>query len=208
MIHQQHSNLLSTQVSLSGPIKNTRSTSKSKRRSNRRKVSFSNNVLVCEDDSYSQEDRNRMHFSREDFRSFTGEIRQYIDSVRRIERQLSKPYSSTLLATGLEGFLHPVHKMKHRLQGVLAVMMEQDRQYMEEGLFTPVDFDSMSHVYHMASQESQNEAHQRALMTHQKVVSVAYFDTKSNVYQMAPQESQEEIHQRTLTQHRVVSRAA
>ncbi|CAJ1945886.1 unnamed protein product [Cylindrotheca closterium] len=186
-----------------------RTTRKSKRRSNTtKKVSFSSNVLVCEDDSFSQAERNQMHYTREDFSSFTGAVLQYIDSVRRIEHQSSQPYSSTLLSTGLEGFLHPEHKMKHRLQGVLAVLMEQDRQYMEQGLFTPVDFDSMSHVYHIACQESQQEAHQRALLTEQKLKSEAFFAPKSQVYNFTPQESQEEVNQRSLVQRRVVSMAA
>ena len=53
------------------------------------------------------------------------------------------------MATGHESFLLPERNMKHR---------PQERQYKEQGLFTPVDFESMSHPYHMASQESQDEA--------------------------------------------------
>ncbi|CAJ1945887.1 unnamed protein product [Cylindrotheca closterium] len=174
MIHDQQSKLLSTQNSLSESFKSTICTkeSKSPRSSKKRRVSFNRDVLVCKDDSYSQEERKQMYYTREEMRSFIGAIRRYLQRVQRIESRSSRTYSSPLMATGLEGFLHPEHKKKHRLQGVLAVLMEQERQYKEQGLFTPVDFDSMSHSYHLASQESQDEAHQRALTQH-KVVSMA-----------------------------------
>ncbi|CAJ1945889.1 unnamed protein product [Cylindrotheca closterium] len=176
MIHYQHAKLLSAQLSLSDSTKSTMSTkacNTTKRSNKRRRVSFNRDVLVCEDDSYSQEERNQMHYTRDEMRSFAGAILQYIESIRCVESQSSiTDSSSPFTATGLEGFLHPEHKKKHRLQGVLSVLMEQERQYKEQGLFTPVDFDSMSHSYHMASQESQEEAHQRALTQH-TVVSMA-----------------------------------
>ncbi|CAJ1945888.1 unnamed protein product [Cylindrotheca closterium] len=176
MIQYQHPKLLSTQESLSDSTTSTISTKqfkpthRSKKR--RRVLSFNRNVLVYEDDSHSQAERNQMHYTREEIQSFAGATLQCIDSIRRLESQSSQTNSSPIMVTGLEGFLHPEHKKKHRLQGVLAVLMEQERQYKEQGLFTPVDFDSMSHSYHMASQESHEEAHQRALAQH-KVVSMA-----------------------------------
>eukprot|EP00526_Cylindrotheca_closterium_P023335 CAMPEP_0113624308 /NCGR_PEP_ID=MMETSP0017_2-20120614/12527_1 /TAXON_ID=2856 /ORGANISM="Cylindrotheca closterium" /LENGTH=166 /DNA_ID=CAMNT_0000534327 /DNA_START=91 /DNA_END=591 /DNA_ORIENTATION=- /assembly_acc=CAM_ASM_000147 len=142
-------------------------------------VAFDQAVLVFEDDSFSEEERKDMFYTNEDMRSFKTEIWRFQElSQDAFSQQISSPPSApdadTCPAsyTGMEGFLHPERKMKHRLQGVLSVLMEQERQYKEQGLWTPVDFDSMSHSYHMASQESQEEAHQRALIQ-RKVVSEA-----------------------------------
>ena len=152
----------------------------------RKTVAFDQTVLMFEDDSFSEEERKDMFYTNEDMRSFETEIWRFKElSEKAFSQQMSSPPSATpdddddhadtcpaSYYSGLEGILHREHKMKHRLQGVLSVLMEQLRQYKEQGLFTPVDFDSMSHFYHMASKESQEEAHQRAL-THRKVVSMA-----------------------------------
>lgn len=152
-------------------------------------VSFDRNVLVFEvEQTFSDEEREEMFYTDEDVRSFRNEIWNFQELCRDgfSQQRSSAPASaqeedddddddndtSPTSYNGLEGFLHPERKMKHRLQGVLSVLMEQERQFREQGLFTPVDFDSMSHFYHMASKESQEEAHQRAL-THRKVVSEA-----------------------------------
>ncbi|CAJ1945891.1 unnamed protein product [Cylindrotheca closterium] len=167
MIHYQHPSLLSTQESLSD---STRSTIKTKdfkpttTRSQKRKVSFHRNVLVCEDNNYSQEERNRMHYTTEEMESFVEEIQLFLISIRETERRSpSKTYSSAVLSTGLEGFLHPEHKQQHRLQGVLSVLLEQDRQYREVECSTPADVESISQLYHAACQESKEEAYQRAI---------------------------------------------
>ncbi|KAL3931511.1 MAG: hypothetical protein SGBAC_011272 [Bacillariaceae sp.] len=147
----------------------------------RKAVAFDQSVLVFEVDLPSEEERKDMFYTNEDMRSFKNEIWRFQELSHNAFAQqriaAAAPCNkdaNTCPASyaGMEGFLHPEHKMKHRLQGVLSVMMEQERQYKEDGLFTPVDFDSMSHFYHMASQESQEEAHQRAL-THRKVVNQA-----------------------------------
>mmetsp|Transcript_38817 Transcript_38817/g.93831 ORF Transcript_38817/g.93831 Transcript_38817/m.93831 type:complete len:177 (+) Transcript_38817:50-580(+) len=167
IIHHQQSYRLSTQDPLSDSTKSTISTKESRPRSKKRnKVSFHHNVLVYEDDSFSQDDRDQMHYTREEMKSFARGIMRYLQSVRRLERRSKQTYSSPLMATGLEGFLRPEHRRRHRLQGVLSVLMEQKRQYRELGHLTPTDFDSMSHFYHAACQESQQEAYQRALACH------------------------------------------
>ncbi|CAJ1945885.1 unnamed protein product [Cylindrotheca closterium] len=153
------------------------------KKASRKAVAFDQSVLVFEvDHSVTEEERNDMFYTDEDMRSFKTEIWRFQELAENSfsQQMMSSPTASAADAdtwcpacySGLEGFLNPEHKMKHRLQGVLSVLMEQDRQYKEQGLFTPVDFESMSHSYHMASKESQEEAHQRAL-THRKVVSMA-----------------------------------
>ena len=153
--YQQHPNLLSD--STKGTIKTTESKPKPISKKRNKKVSFHRNVLVYEDDTYSQEERNRMHYTIEEMRSFVEGIRLYLRSLRRMERRSSKTYSSPLLATGLEGFLHPEHKSQHRLHGVLSVLMEQGRQYRELGCLTPTDLESISQLYHAACQESREK---------------------------------------------------
>lgn len=103
-----------------------------------------------------------MHYTREEMRSFSAEIRQFQIASKTIGAASFKHMS----LTGIEAYVNPAlmeHKRRHKLQAVLAVLMEQDRQYMELGHFTPIHFDSMSKLYHHATEESKEEAHERAL---------------------------------------------
>ena len=115
----------------------------------RKAVAFDNSVLVYEDDSFSPEERKDMFYTDEDMRSFRTEIRRFKELSHVSFSQPSKAATTsdedTCVASysGLEGFISPEHKSKHKLQAVLSVLLEQDRQYKEQGLFTPVDFDSM-----------------------------------------------------------------
>lgn len=146
----------------------------------RKAVTFDNTVLVFEDNSFSQEERKDMFYTDADMESFETETRRIAENSRdAFSQQMPSqdaPDSSSsddvlCIASyaGMEGFLFPERKQKHKLQGILSVLMEQERQYREQGLFTPIDFDSMSHFYHVASQESQEEAHQRALLQRMKL---------------------------------------
>lgn len=166
MIHPpQRPNLLSTQESLSDSSNDsTIRTKESKPRTKKTEVSFHRNMLVYEYSAHSQEDRNRMHHTREDMKSFANGFRRYLQNVRRIERKSSTTYTTPRADTGLEGLLQPERKNKHRLQGVLSVLLEQDRQYDELGYLTPTDLESMSRLYQIASQESKEEAYERALV--------------------------------------------
>lgn len=130
----------------------------------RKSVSFYRDVLVYEEWQYSTEDRVGMFYTRDDIRSFSREIRQY----QLLSKTLGMPFlvKNNMNTSGLETFMSSnfmEHKKRHKLQAVLAVLMEQDRQYKEMGYVTPIDFESMSHLYHQATDESQKEAHERAL---------------------------------------------
>jgi hypothetical protein len=130
----------------------------------RKSVSFHGDVLVYKEWQYSTEDRVGMFYTRDDIRSFSSEIREY----QLISKTLGMPFllKNNMNTNGLETFLSSnfmEHKKRHKLQAVLAVLMEQDRQYKELGYITPIDFESMSHLYHQATDESQKEAHERAL---------------------------------------------
>eukprot|EP00980_Cylindrotheca_fusiformis_P009013 scaffold1934_cov79-Cylindrotheca_fusiformis.AAC.2 len=134
-------------------------------------VSFNPSVLVYKDKlGYSLADRKCMHYTRDEMRNFSREIRQFQINSKQQHQQQLRSFNMNLI--GIEAFVNPTvmeHKQRHKLQAVLAVLMEQDRQYMELGYFTPIDFDAMSKVYHHATEESQEEARERA-MHHREMI--------------------------------------
>lgn len=138
-------------------------TTVSKRKCQRKFVTFHHDVLVYKEScQYSRKDRMVMHYTSDEMRSFTREILQYANIYSR-GKDLC-----TLALVGIEAFVYPTvkdRKRRHKLKAVLTVMMEQERQFMELGHYSPIDVESMSKLYHNATKESQAEAHERAVQT-------------------------------------------
>jgi hypothetical protein len=123
-----------------------------------KRVTFDSNVLVYEVPYYSLY-RDDMFYSDEEYDGFYSDIKEFllVDNAA--------VFSADDLI-GLETFISDdfkIHKWHQRLRGTLAVLMEQDRQYKELGFVTPMDDESMSYHYHNVTDESQKEAHKRAL---------------------------------------------
>jgi hypothetical protein len=57
-----------------------------------------------------------------------------------------------------------IKKIKQRVLAHLAVFLEQDRQYLEEGLFTPGDADTLAHRYRQITRHCERDARQVALV--------------------------------------------
>eukprot|EP00980_Cylindrotheca_fusiformis_P030618 scaffold25103_cov113-Cylindrotheca_fusiformis.AAC.3 len=122
----------------------------------------------------NKDDCNRMHYTREEMRSFSQEIRQ-LQTLTKGNETLASPQID-MNTTGIESFVNPSlmeRKRRNKLLAVLTVILEQNRQYWELGLYTPIDFDSMSNVYHNATEKSQVEAHRRALQTNTPTLMTA-----------------------------------
>eukprot|EP00980_Cylindrotheca_fusiformis_P031680 scaffold26784_cov113-Cylindrotheca_fusiformis.AAC.1 len=91
---------------------------------------------------------------------------QLADSIRFRGESAQFFDSNTYCARGLENYLDEdrlIKKRRQKLLATLAVFVEQDRQYVEEGLFSPEDFDSMAHRYHQITKQSEEDARELAL---------------------------------------------
>src|SRR5210317_1158078 len=107
-------------------------------------VAFDASVLVFEDNSFSREERKDMFYTDDDMRSFRKATWRLADTNQATNAQemsssshqepLSAVSSSSSSSEedeevcmvsypGMEGFLSPEHKSKHKLQGVLSVLM-------------------------------------------------------------------------------------
>lgn len=140
----------------------------------RKSVGFHPNVLVHEELHFSKSDRRGMHYTRHEIKSFSKEVRQYETAG---EGSDTATINQNICLTGLEALINPIHidhKRRHKLQAVLTVLMEQDRQYIEMGYYIPIDVESMSKLYHHVTLESRAEAHERALQCEKMKTYDAY----------------------------------
>jgi hypothetical protein len=124
----------------------------------KRRVSFGEGVLVYMD-KRRQKDRQAMFYSPDEMALF---IKDVLSETEK--HQIAKAEDEERCLLGLEHhFLNETYKQKQKLKAVLAVLMEQNRQYKEEGHFTPVDDERMSTCYRRVSITSHKEAHERGL---------------------------------------------
>lgn len=156
---------------------------KSKRRRKKKKaVSFAEGVLVYTDTRVAKE-RQAMFYSEQEMDEFRQDVAYHASvlmsnnpdngdyvqmqaaaSANLPQHEGSKMDESGLCLLGVEHhFLNETYKQKQKLKAILAVLMEQDRQYKEDGHFTPVDDVSMSKAYQRVSRISHKEAHERGL---------------------------------------------
>ncbi|CAJ1968421.1 unnamed protein product [Cylindrotheca closterium] len=164
---------------------------KSKRRKKKKKsVCFSEGVLVYTDTQGTRE-RQAMFYSEQEMDDFRQDVAYHAsilmdnhpdngDYVQHAnanttnggttsaatlpQHDYNTAHDSGLCLLGVEHhFLNETYKQKQKLKAVLAVLMEQDRQYKEDGHFTPADDVSMSKCYQRVSRISHKEAHERGL---------------------------------------------
>jgi hypothetical protein len=133
------------------------------------RVSFHDSVLMYVDKLHSLKDRQAMFYSREEMREFGEEILLHA----RLCKSMRNGESSCMMNTtdycvrGLEEYFDEdrmIKKRKQRVLAHLAVFLEQDRQYLEEGLFTPEDSDTLAHRYRQITRHAEREARQGALI--------------------------------------------
>ncbi|KAL3929127.1 MAG: hypothetical protein SGBAC_012346 [Bacillariaceae sp.] len=160
---------------------------KSKKRSKKKKkkVSFAEGVLVYMDTQGTRE-RQAMFYSEQEMDDFRQDV-AYHASILMDNHPDNGDYvqhsnggamvatlpqhedknaddESGLCLLGVEHhFLNETYKQKQKLKAILAVLMEQDRQYKEEGHFTPSNDIEMSKCYQRVSRISHKEAHERGL---------------------------------------------
>jgi hypothetical protein len=133
------------------------------------RVSFHDSVLMYVDKLHSLKDRQAMFYSREEMREFGEEILLHA----RLCKSMRNGESSCMMNTtdycvrGLEEYFDEdrmIKKRKQRVLAHLAVFLEQDRQYLEEGLFTPEDSDTLAHRYRQITRHCEREARQGGLV--------------------------------------------
>eukprot|EP00980_Cylindrotheca_fusiformis_P001890 scaffold431_cov103-Cylindrotheca_fusiformis.AAC.9 len=121
-------------------------------------VSFDNGVLVYMDKS-RHKDRQAMFYSAEEMELFRDDVANHQEEMSTEDIEAD----DALCLVGVEHhFLNGPYKQRQKLRAVLAVLMEQDRQFKEEGQFTPDD-EKMSTCYQRVSRTSHREAHERGL---------------------------------------------
>mmetsp|Transcript_5867 Transcript_5867/g.13917 ORF Transcript_5867/g.13917 Transcript_5867/m.13917 type:complete len:442 (+) Transcript_5867:395-1720(+) len=165
---------------------------KSKRRRKKKKgVSFSEGVLVYTDTQGVRE-RQAMFYSEQEMDDFRQDVAyhasilmnnnpdngDYVQDHNGIstsaiggatlpqheDNKEGEGAESGLCLLGVEHhFLNETYKQKQKLKAILAVLMEQDRQYKEDGHFTPSDDVEMSKCYQRVSRISHKEAHERGM---------------------------------------------
>ena len=135
----------------------------------KKRVSFSQDVLLYVDHQYSLKHRRSMFYTPTDYRTFNNELHIQVKLARAIGRQvLNQGYS----LRGLEQLADETAsnaRRRRKHMGQLAVFMEQDRQLIEDGNLTPVDVESMAHRYGSVTKKSQELAQQRAVLDEQEV---------------------------------------
>jgi hypothetical protein len=132
-------------------------------------VSFHDSVHMYVDTQHSMKDRQAMFYSRKEMREFREEI---LLNARLCKSMPKGESSCTMNATdycvrGLEEYFNEdrmFKKRKKRVLAQLAVFLEQERQYLEEGLFTAEDSDTMAHRYRQITRHCEREARQGGLV--------------------------------------------
>lgn len=165
-----------------GRRKSKKSKKSKRRRKKKKAVSFAEGVLVYTDTREARE-RQAMFYSEQEMDDFRQDVAfhasvlmsnnpdngDYVLYQAAAARNLpqhegNKADESNLCLLGVEHhFLNETYKQKQKLKAILAVLMEQDRQYKEDGHFTPVDDVEMSKCYQRVSRISHKEAHERGL---------------------------------------------
>ncbi|CAJ1959696.1 unnamed protein product [Cylindrotheca closterium] len=105
-----------------------------------------------------------MHRSKEEFKTFLEAVRDEASWARSLG---AKELQQTDHLRGLEMMLDNdavMERNKHKFLGQLAVFMEQDRQFLEDGSITPKDFDSMAQRYGEITKRSKELARKRAIL--------------------------------------------
>lgn len=144
------------------------------------RVSFHDGVLVHIDSSHSLQDRKPMFYSIDEMIGFEEEIvmSSRVCKSMRISEVESK---ANVCVRGLEDYFDEdrmIKKRKQRVLASLAVFLEQDRQFLEEGLFTPADSHTLAHRYRQITRQSAEAAHKTALI---------YEQSERSYYPIAPE---------------------
>jgi len=135
-------------------------------RTMRKSVSFSRDVLVNLDMCCSMKQRQVMFLTSEDFDQFQEDVNVKAEWARSIGEKSLESTNKDDHVRGLEQFIDDdalMERKKLKFLGQLAVFMEQDRQFLEEGHFTPVDSDAMAERYGEITKHSKDLARKRAM---------------------------------------------
>ena len=119
------------------------------------------------DRKYTMKQRRAMFYTSREMKTFGHEVQVQVKIARAIGDRVLKSVNQDCSFRGLELLVdetasHERRRRKH--MGQLAVFMEQDRQFMENGNFTPLDVDTMAHRYGSIARKSQELAQQRAML--------------------------------------------
>jgi uncharacterized protein YacL (UPF0231 family) len=129
----------------------------------KKSVSFSQDVLVNLDVQCKMKHRQKMHRTPEEFQTVLADLYDEANWARSLaEKELHQNDH----LRGLEMLLDNdavMERRKQKLFGHLAVFMEQDRQFLEDGSITPKDSDSMAQRYGSITKHSKNLARKRAI---------------------------------------------
>jgi transcriptional regulator of met regulon len=132
-----------------------------------RQVSFSPDVLLYVDNKYGLKRRREMFYTSKELRTFGNEVNTQIRLARAIGDRVVKNLNRDCCYRGLELVADEnsaYERRRRRHMGQLAVFMEQDRQYLEDGSVCPLDFDSMAHRYGNITNESKELARERGIL--------------------------------------------
>lgn len=173
----------SISASPKSPGRRKKKKSSKRRRKKKKAVSFGEGVLVYTDTRGARE-RQAMFYSEQEMDDFRQDVAYHAsvlmsnnpDNGDYVQQQSvgavhlpqhegnNKSDDSDLCLLGVEHhFLNETYKQKQKLKAILAVLMEQDRQYKEDGHFTPSDDVEMSKCYQRVSRISHKEAHERGM---------------------------------------------
>lgn len=137
----------------------------------RKRVSFSQDVFVNLDFCYSTKQRREMFLTSKDFEIIREDVNIKAKWARSIgEKALRNMMHQGDHMRGLELFVDDdasMERSKRMLLGQLAVFMEQDRQFLEEGHFTPIDSETMARRYGEITKHSKDLARKRAIFYQQ-----------------------------------------
>lgn len=128
-----------------------------------KRVSFSQDVTVNLDLKCSKRDRRKMYLSAEEMQAFEDDAYDEADWAQSLgEKALERDDC----LRGLEMMMDDEDVLERRRQkflGHLAVFMEQDRQFFEDGCHCPIDFDSMAKRYGNITKLSKELARKRGI---------------------------------------------
>lgn len=108
-----------------------------------------------------------MFYTSKDLKSFGNDVHTQIQLARAIGDEVLRSMNPDYCFRGLEQVADETASYERRRRkhlGQLAVLMEQDRQYLEDGCFCPLDFDTMALRYGNITKQSKELARERAIL--------------------------------------------
>ena len=133
----------------------------------KKSVSFSQDVLVALDLRFSMRARRKMFLTKEELQSFQENVYDEACWARSLGAKALQQNDSL---RGLEMLIDEedvMERRKHKFLGQLAVFTEQDRQFLERGSSSPLDFDAMARRYGAITELSKALARKRAIFYQQ-----------------------------------------